>query len=141
MEKIKLWLDIAADIFAIIASGIAIYLFFFKKDKINSALNFILNYSNQLSLSELKYRIERLNDYNVNDVTQKKEVFNILHEIHGQINGSTFLKERLKDQMIKLTSLIENVKNLSEPKKRSLVSELRESIRNLNVENYDNLTK
>lgn len=99
----------------------------------------ILNYSNQLTLTDIKFKIERLNDFNADDSSQKIEIINILHEIQGQINGNKFLKERLHYQQAKLTNLLSNPKRITEPKKRSFVSELRESIRNLDVSNYKDL--
>lgn len=113
--------------------------FLFNKDKITSAINFILNYSNQLTLTDLKFKIERLNDFNANDPASKIEVINILHEIEGQVLGNEMLKEKLKAQLTKLQNITANSRLLTEPKKRSLVSELRESIRNIDVSNYDSI--
>lgn len=139
MKTIDFWINLSANVLTIFASTLAIYIFYFNRDKIKSAINFILNYSNQLTLTDLKFKIERLNDFNANDAVQKMEVINILHEIEGQINGNLLLKDRLKEQHEKLANLIGNPKALSEPKKRSIVSELRESIRNIDASNYDAL--
>jgi hypothetical protein len=123
----------------IFASGLALYIFFFNRKKISTAINFILNYSNQLTLTDLKFKIERLNDYNTNDVGQKTEVVNILHEIEGQILGNKNLKEKLKEQLEKIAIFTSNSKLLTEPKKRSIVSELKESLRNIDVSNYNDI--
>lgn len=138
MEKIDFWTNFIGNIFTIIASGIAIYIFIFNREKINSALNFILNYSTQLTLTDLKFKVERLNDFNAGDNVQKAEVVNILHEIEGQILGNSLLKEKLDIQLQKIESFTQNPKSISEPRKRSLVSELRESIRNMDVNNFTN---
>ena len=139
LNDIDFWINFSANLITIVVGLIAIYVFFFNKEKITSAINFILNYSNQLTLSELKFRLERLNDYNANDASQKEEVINILHEIEGQINGNKILKEKLSEQLTKITSIISNVKLLTEPKKRSLVSELRESLRHIDASNYSDM--
>ena len=139
MKEIGFWINLISNVFTIATASIAIYIFFFKSEKVVSALNFILNYSNQLTLADLKYKIERLNDYNANDQTQKVEVINILFEIEGQINGSKILKAGLNDQLSKILVFTNNVKLLTEPKKRSLVSELRESIRSLDISNLNTL--
>jgi hypothetical protein len=139
MEKIGFWINLVSNSLTIIASTIAIYLFTFRRGKVISAINFILNYSHQLTLADLKYKIERLNDYSVNDILQKDEVINILFEIEGQINGSEILKIKLSVQLKKILNFTNNIKLLSEPKKRSLVSELRESLRHLDISNYNNL--
>jgi len=123
----------------IFVSGLGIYIFYFNRDKIVSAINFILNYSNQLTLTDLKFKIERLNDYNANDASQKIEVVNILNEVEGQILGNKNLKEKLGEQLEKIENFTTNPKLLSEPKKRSLVSELKESIRNLDISNYGDI--
>ena len=136
MKELDFWTNLIANLMTIFASGIALYIFFFNRDKISSAINFILNYSNQLTLTDLKFKIERLNDYNTNDAGQKLEVINILNEIEGQILGSKNLKEKLNNQLEKIVGFTANTKLLSEPKKRSLVSELKESIRNIDVSNY-----
>jgi hypothetical protein len=132
-------ISIISGLFTIAASSIAIYLFFWNKEKIKNALNILLNYSHQLTLADLKYKIERLNDYTVNDSVQRAEVINILYEIEGQIIGNKLLKVKLNTQLAKIEGFNSNSKTISEAKKRSLVSELRESLRHLDVSNYNNL--
>lgn len=139
MKEVDFWVNFFANLLTIIASGIAIYIFFKSKDKIASALNAIVNYAIQLTLSELKYKVERLNDYTTNDKEQLAEVINILNEIEGQINGSKILGSALKEQLVKISDFTNNPKSLSEPKKRSLVAEMREKIRYVDVSNYHNI--
>lgn len=139
MTKLDFWTNFIANLMTIFASGLALYIFFFNRKKISTAINFILNYSNQLTLTDLKFKIERLNDYNTNDVGQKTEVVNILHEIEGQILGNKNLKEKLKEQLEKIAIFTSNSKLLTEPKKRSIVSELKESLRNIDVSNYNDI--
>lgn len=139
MQKVDFWINLIANLMTIAASGIAIYIFLTNRDKIGSAINFLLNYSNQLTLTDLRFKIERLNEFNANDNTQKNEVINILHELEGQINGNQMLNEKLHTQLAKINNYTSSPKNLNEPRKRSLVSELRESIRNIDVSNYNKL--
>lgn len=136
MKEFDFLMNLIANLMTIIASGLALYIYFTNKEKIKSALNFILNYSNQLTLTDLKFKIERLNEFNSNDSTQKLEIVNILNEIEGQILGNIEFKLKLEPQLIKIEAFTSNPKLLTEPKKRSLVSELKESIRNLDVSNY-----
>jgi len=136
MEKI---ISITSNIFTIIASGIAIYLFVFQRGKISNAINLLLNYSTQLTLSELKSKLERLNSYNANDKKQNEEVINILHEIDGQVKGNKLLKSNLENVMTTISKYIESPTKLTEPRKRSLVHELRESIRNLDMNSFNTL--
>jgi len=81
-----------SDIFSVAASGIAIFLFLFKRKEISSAFGILLNYTYQLSLSELKEKLERLNEYNAKDPEELETVVNIFHEIMGQIRGNDKLK-------------------------------------------------
>ena len=141
LKQIDFWIDLVANVFTVFASGIAVYIFLINKEKISNAINLLLNYSKQLTLSELKFKIERLNDFTTNETEQKKEVINILSEIAGQIIGNKKIKSELEPQSKKINEFIENSKTLTEPKKRSLVSELRESVRNIDVANYNNIIK
>lgn len=128
-----------SDLLALFASLIAIYLFLFKKDKILTAFNLLINYSRQLTLTELKSKIERLNDYNANDEKQKDEVLNILHEIEGQLNGNKTLKTEFIGVLKKVSTYTSARKEISEAYKRSLVSELRENLRNIDIDNYNEI--
>lgn len=138
MESVISGIQFIANLFTIVASGIAIYLFLFKRDKISKAFQLLLNYSNQLTLSELKAKLESLNSYNVNDPEHLEEVLNILHEIEGQINGNISLSTELKPIMGKIFEYTSGRTVLSEAKKRSVVFELRECIRTVDVSSYKN---
>jgi hypothetical protein len=139
MEAIKPYADILADItnlIVMVASALAIYVFFANRTKISAALNLLLNYSFQTTLSELKEKLEMLNKYSMNDSSGEAEIRNILHEITGQIRGNS----RLSAAIPELISKIENLstsKKLTEPLKRSLVSELREQLKTIQVNNVE----
>jgi hypothetical protein len=141
MHIIDFWANLLANLLTILASSIAILIYFNNRDKLASALKSIINYSNQITLAELKYKIERLNDYNSSIPEQNDEVVNIFHEIEGQILGNKYLKSQLVDQLAKLSVYTNKNKPISEPKKRSLVSELRESVRTLDASNFGNNNK
>lgn len=139
MVQIDFWINFIANAMTIFASGLAIFIYFTNKEKIKQAFNFILNYSNQLTLTDLKFKVERLNEFSCNDPIAKLEIINILNEIEGQILGSLIVREKLGLQLQKIEAFTANPKQLTEPKKRSLVSELKETIRNLDVSNYKNI--
>lgn len=122
-----------SNILTIITSSIAIYIFFIKRKTIAAAVKVILNYSYQSTLYELKEKVERLNEYNADNETDLKEIINIFNEILGQINGNPVLKDRLKTIAEKLDVILSSKCKLKEPKKRSLVSEIREQIKHLNL--------
>lgn len=126
----------AANLFTIITSVIAIYVYLANRKKIAATLQMLLNYSFQSTLGELKEKLERLNEYNANEPTHEAEIRGILHEIAGQIRGNN----RLLLAVPKLSEKIErlaNNKKLTETAKRSLVSELRETLKNIQVNSFD----
>jgi hypothetical protein len=139
LERLPSVVSFIANVFTITASAIAIYIFIFKRETISTVFKVLLNYSFQLTLSELKAKLERLNDLSVNDSKQVDEVINILNEIVGQIRGNKRLRVQCAEILSKLEPLAENPKKLTEPRKRSLISELRESLRHIDFENYDQL--
>lgn len=139
MTGIIKWLGVASNIFSIFASGIAVYLFLFKRKAISSVFNLLMNYTFQLSLSEIKEKLERLNEYNAKNPEQCEKIVNILNEVIGQIRGNSKLKSHFKEILSAIEGLVDDKRKLTEPKKRAVVSELRERIRNLNVLNIDNI--
>jgi hypothetical protein len=139
MAELKPYLDSlagVANLFSIAASGLALYLYFSNRAKLSAALQLLLNYSFQTTLAELKGKLERLNEYNANEPADQPEIRNILHEIAGQIRCN----ERLVALAPKLATKIENLaqgKRLFEPSKRAIVSEVREQLRNIQVNNIE----
>jgi hypothetical protein len=131
------WLSFISNIFTIFASGIAIYLFFFKRKAFSTVFNLLVNYTYQLSLSEVKEKLERLNEYHANDPEQCEKIINILNEIMGQIRGNNVLKIHFKELLLDIENLLSGKRRLTEPKKRALVSEIRERVRHLNIKNID----
>jgi len=131
-----------ANLFTIVASGIAIYLFVFQRKNIASVFSLLLNYSYQLSLSELKEKLERLNEYNASNDDHYDSIINILHEFVGQVRGNDKLRVIMVDQIVLIEDAIARDgkgRKITEPNKRALISEVREKIRNLNVRNIDDL--
>jgi len=87
----------------------------------------------------MKFKIEKLNAYNSEDPTSKKEILNLFGEIIGQIKGNQIYSKPLLGFAKQLGKYLNNPSNLSEPIKRSLVTELKEKLRSLNIENLDDL--
>lgn len=124
--------SIIASIFTIIASGIAIWLFFTKSNQIKTAFNLLLNWSFQLTLTDLKSKIERLNEYSAKKPEELDEIRNILHEIAGQMRGNEQILSTSNSLISKIEKLASS-KNLTEPLKRSIISEIREVLRNMQI--------
>ncbi|MCO8082962.1 MULTISPECIES: hypothetical protein [Acinetobacter] len=125
-------ISILSDVFAIAAAGIAIWLFFTKSNEIKTAFNLLLNWSFQLTLTDLKSKIERLNEYSAKNPDELEEIRNILHEIAGQMKGNEQIVKTSNDLISKIEKLASS-KNLDEPRKRSIISEIREVLRNMQV--------
>ncbi|MDR2906463.1 MAG: hypothetical protein LBU91_00535 [Bacteroidales bacterium] len=141
LEHIKFWIETTSGLFTIITAGIAIVVYLKNKDKISSTINFVLNYSKQMTLFDIKHKIERLNDYNADDSEQKKEIINILSEINGQITGNKIIQQELSEQFDKINKYLLRPASLTQPNKRGLVSELREAVKNIDVMNYQKIIK
>lgn len=135
MFILNFWVSMLANIVTIATGALAIYLFLISKDRVRSAIDILLNYSTQLTLTDLKLKIERLNDYSVNDDEGREEVLSILSEIQGQMNGNKAMRANFSEQLSKIELLTSSPKKITEPKKRSIVSELREVVRNFDISN------
>ena len=139
MNEVVKWVGLLANIFTIAASAIVIGVFVAKRESISSVFDLLINYTFNLSLSEIKEKLERLNEYNANESEQLEHIINILNEIIGQIKGNDKLNAHFSKLLLSLEDLVGIKGRLTEPRKRALVSELRERIRHLNVANIDNL--
>lgn len=133
------WVNFAANILTIIASTIAIILFWKSRKKISNALNAIINYSNQITLTELRFKIQKAQGLNANIGEEKEEILNILHDIAGQILGSSVLKRHLDELRIKIEEYNSDPKLLNEATKRRLLSELNETLRHVDLSNYNDI--
>lgn len=132
-------ISVLANLFGIIASGIAIYIFFFKIDSLKAVFRILINYTYQITLNELTRKMDEINTFTTDDPDQKKEIINILNDIEGQLKGNKLLKEKCKETLLLIFDFTSDTIKLTEPKKRSLISELRENLRTLNIENYSKL--
>ena len=135
MELLKVSFDVVGALSNLVTIGtasVAVFFFLRNRDKLSLALRMLLTFSFSLTLSELKSKLERLNEYHADNPEELSEVRNILHEIAGQIRGNSKLLASAPDMPKRIESLA-NGQRLSEPAKRSIVSELREVLRNIQV--------
>lgn len=137
MKMLSEILGIISDFLTICASGIAVYVFIFKRNEIRTIFEILVGYTYQLSLSELKEKLERLNEYNAREPSDQEQIIIILNELLGQIKGNERIKKHLQVQSLEIEKMLNDKRRLTEPKKRALVSELRERIRHLNVRGID----
>lgn len=139
LDELIKWVALVSNLFTIVASGIAIYVFIVKRKSIATIFNLLVNYTYQLSLSEVKEKLEKLNDYHAKNDEENEKIVNILNEIMGQIKGNTRLKAHFENNIKEIDAFASGRKKITEPKKRAIVSELRERLRHLNVKNIDSL--
>ena len=125
-----------ANALTVVASSIAIYIYFCKKEEVKLLFKVLVNYSYQTTLSEIKEKLDRLNEYNANEPTDIEEIKNLLHEIAGQVRGNEKL-QRIQPNLVARIEAFANTKRITEPHKRSLVSEIRELLKNLNVDSIE----
>jgi len=137
MELYKTFADavsLAANVLTIAASAIAIFVFFVKRKELSTALTMLLNWSYQTTLSDIIGKLDRLHEYNANEPADRSEIKNILHEIAGQLRGNPKLLSAAPELPDRLEAFASG-KKLTEPNKRSVVAEVRETIRTLQVTN------
>lgn len=132
-------LAIVSNAFTIFASAIAIYLFLFKKETVSRLFRLLLNYSYQLTFSELRAKLDRLNDLRVSEPTDMEEIINLFNEIVGQLRGNKKLGSQCSGCLRKLSGYADHPTTLTEPKKRSIVWELRESLRHIELKSFNEL--
>ncbi len=125
--------------FTTTAAIIVVYLFFFKRGAISSLYKFLVNYTLQVTLHELYDKLEELNDYDADDSKHRREVISIFGEIIGQMKGNPILVKNCKKMLKKLSKYQEQPDLLTNPSKRSLIFELRETLRHINIQNYKEL--
>ena len=129
-------LDITHKSISIFASSIAVYVFFFKADAIKAVFKVLTSYASQQTLGELRSKLDRLNNLSYNEPTHKEEIINLLSDIVGQIKGNKKLFSHCEEIIDKISNLTESPKKLTEPIKRSAISQLRELLRHYDIINY-----
>lgn len=123
----------------VIVSCIVIYLYISKRDTISSAIELLTKYSSQISMTELNYKLERIAELSAEEESSKAQIVNILNEIVGQIRGNSSLKKQCAIILKKLAMFADNPDLITEPKKRSIVSELRETLRYIDLISYNDI--
>ena len=114
-------------------------MFAFKGKAIKSMFNLLLNYSFQLTLNELKGKLDKLLDLKAGEPAQHEEILNVFHDIVGQLRGNPRLYTHCEKIIERIIDCTNTPKKMTEGLKRGLVSELKEQIRSLDIQNYDNL--
>lgn len=133
MKVIADFFSFIANLMTIAASGIALYLFFFKGSYISSVFNALLNYSTQITLTELHKKLDTLNGLKATEPNDRSEILNVLNDISGQLKGNLTLKAHCSDLIDQLSKYTGTKVKITEPAKRALVSEIRETVRHVGI--------
>lgn len=126
-----------ANLMTIAASGIAIYLFFWKGSYISSVFNTLLSYSTQITLSELNGKLNSLNELRATEPQHKDEILNLFNDIAGQLKGHPTLNSKFSELIDEIGRITASKVKIIEQKKRALVSELREQVRHVGILNIE----
>jgi len=130
-------ISVLANLLTIVTSVIALVILVKKGPAIASAVRLLINFSFQTTLAELRQKLERLNEYHASDPDGNIEIVNIFHELHGQISGNPRVLAAMPEVAQKLQKMLNSSKAITEPRKRAMISELREVLRNMDVESIE----
>ena len=140
MQALDKIIEVLAELITIATGGIALYLFIFRGKEIVSFFRLLQRYAFQMTQMELASKLDRLNELNADDAKGKEESINIFGAIQGQIAGNRLLKPQSAGILGKIADYMATPARLTEPYKRSLVSEIRETIRHLDIRDYSAIT-
>jgi hypothetical protein len=126
-----------ANALTISTAFLALYLYFAKRKEIASAFKLFMNFSYQTTLAELRWKLDKLNEYRVNEPAHVDEIRSLIHDIAGQIRGNDKLNASQPDLVRMLEKFADG--NMTEPRKRSIISLVREKIKNIGVDNFEDI--
>lgn len=129
-------LNLIETLLSIGATGIVVYLFVYKRKSISPIYRYLENYTFKITINELQIKLERLNEFNANDDTDRKIVINILNEIVGQMRGNPILSRNCTEIINKLSKLAKSPR-LNDAYKRTVLFELRERLKYIDVQEHN----
>ena len=132
-------IEFVSDFGTIVASGLAVFIFLTKRRDIGAAFRLILSYSSHITMSELKFKLESLNNLDGNKTSDRSEIKAIMGDIAGQMRGNKILQKNNPELISELEGYINGTKNLTEPNKRSIASQLREILNQQRIDEYGDL--
>ncbi len=108
------------------------------RNSISKYFRLLINFSLQNTINELHQKLNQLNsyDFDIGMPEDKREIICLFHEICGQIEGNEHLKERFENELKDFDKYASNPTELSDARKRRLITTLREKLRNLNLDTY-----
>jgi hypothetical protein len=135
------FLDSLLSVLVILAG---VYVYRKKKDDIISLFNILKNYELQRTIEEINTKLDELNKCSAEDTNPEviTEIASILKEIKGIIKVTPPLyKEIDKEIYEKLEYYATHMDKFDDPERRGLISEVRGSIKLVNLISYTNFAK
>lgn len=123
----------ASNIVTIVSGSLALYIYFFKKDIITNFFSTMMTFALQTTLKELFDNLDNLKKTNAESTEGKRTALHILCDIEGQLSGNQVLSASMSSTIAKLKPFTNRKKELDEGRKLSLVSEIKENLRTLQV--------
>lgn len=130
-------ISFSANALTIVVSLLAIIIFLTKRKSLSSAIKLLLNYSFHITLSELTSKLDRVVDLKSDDPEQKRKMICLLNEIIGQIRGNKKLHAGCEDVIRRLAKYAKSPNRINDPDTRSFIAELRETLKHINVKDFD----
>lgn len=124
------WVQLVANILTIAASGVALYLFFFKSSAVSETIRGLRQFSFFLSHGELVRKLDKLEDEKLGTQSSKEKAYAIFQGVRGQLSQLPAIKRSLSDESTTiLTDISADSRNMNTANLNFLINELRELLR------------
>jgi len=121
---------------SIIAVGVFIYSVI-KRKKIASLFNALSNYAHQITLTDLKVVLGKLEVLDGNIEANKEGIASLTSGLIGQIRGNPKILSQVEDIVLNIEGYLNNPKQkFTESRKRYLLCQLAERLRQIDVANF-----
>lgn len=119
-----------ADLLTILASLVAIYVFWMNRSEIGQVLKQIAGWRVHASTHEVQHKINKLSELDSEKNLSESKI--LLSQLIGQLNGVPEFSPELNDLLMELRKLARG-KTVPNAKKQELLSELTERLRNIQL--------
>jgi len=136
MQAVAATVDFLGDLFTVLASALALYLYFFRRGEISAAIKAISNFAYQSTLAELRQKLEVLSNLHANNADQIDDINSTWHDVCGQIEGNPSLVVECAEFVRRVKRTTTRAAPISQPQHRALISQLREKLRHIDVTTF-----
>ncbi|WP_460759436.1 hypothetical protein [Lysobacter fragariae] len=136
METVTTIVDFLGDLFTVMASALALYLYFFRRGEIGAAIKAIANFAYQSTLAELRQKLEALANLHASNGDHLDDIVSTWHDVCGQIEGNPALVVECAEFVKRVKRATNRATPISQPQHRALISQLREKLRHIDVTTF-----